>query len=245
MALSIQAGRRRWRSALAVGALGLASVATIRHQARAAAVFDGQPVQSDRFTVLARPLSQGQWTLLVLEQLKARPACWSQRPDGLVDPSLNRFDFKGICSRYLDSNAYSLRLGDEDLGSRYRLKLVAGPRELELRAMSPSQSETILVARAPRPATPDKDAFVQLELEPEWALERRSYQGKALGHLYFAHDEALPVLLSRASGSRPGGATGLAAPGPVQLTSGLRTTRLSGAARRSGPIALEVIPYRR
>ena len=43
--------------------------------------------------------------------------------DGLVDPALNRFDFTGICSRYIDSNGYSLRVGEEDLASRYRLRL--------------------------------------------------------------------------------------------------------------------------
>ena len=41
----------------------------------------------------------------------------------MVDPSLNRFDFTCICSRYLDSNGYSLRSGGADLRSRVRLRL--------------------------------------------------------------------------------------------------------------------------
>ena len=30
-----------------------------------------------------------------------------------MDPSLNRFNFTGICSRYIDSNGYSLRIGEQ------------------------------------------------------------------------------------------------------------------------------------
>ena len=29
----------------------------------------------------------------MLEQIKAQPRCWTPRQDGLVEPSLNRFDF--------------------------------------------------------------------------------------------------------------------------------------------------------
>ena len=47
----------------------------------------------------------------MLEQIKAQPRCWKARQDGLVEPRLNRFNFSGICKRYLDSNGYSLRSG--------------------------------------------------------------------------------------------------------------------------------------
>jgi len=230
-----------WQPALIATMVACAAASQGRIRAQAAAVvFQSQPVDTNTFTVLARPLAESRWTLLVLEQLKPQPACWSKRPDGLVDPALNGFDFKDICSRYLDSNAYSLRLGDEDLASRYRLKVVPNRRELQLRAMGPNQSETLLVARAPRPAAFDKDGFVELTLEPAWALERRSYQGKPLGHLYFAHDETLPTLLARARG----GSSGF-----VQASDGflpsLTPTAKTPGVRRSGPIGLEVIPYRR
>jgi hypothetical protein len=72
--------------------------------ARAAALFEARPVDASRFAVLARAVGRDDWTLLVLEQLRPAPLCWQSRTDGLVDPSLNRFDYTGICGRYIDSN---------------------------------------------------------------------------------------------------------------------------------------------
>ena len=69
--------------------------------------------------MLAQAIGRAQWKLLVLEQIKAQPRCWRARQDGLVEPSLNRFNFSGICKRYLDSNGYSLRSGGQDLGTRF------------------------------------------------------------------------------------------------------------------------------
>ena len=57
-------------------------------------LFGGLRVDPDRYAVLGRPLGNGDWTLIVLEQIQASPLCWQRRPDGLVDPSLTRFDFK-------------------------------------------------------------------------------------------------------------------------------------------------------
>ena len=71
---------------------------------RANGLFNSAPVESASFAVLARPVGDDDWTLVVLEQLRARPFCWTPRPDGLVDPTLNRFDYTGICGRFIDSN---------------------------------------------------------------------------------------------------------------------------------------------
>ena len=75
----------------------------------------------------------------MLEQIKQQPCCWTPRGDGLVDPTLNKFNFAGICSRYLDSNGYSLRNGGEDLGSRFRLSLRQSGNSLKLQALNPRQ----------------------------------------------------------------------------------------------------------
>ena len=60
-----------------------------------AQLFSSSPLDQQRFQVLAQPLREGGWKLLVLEQLKPSPACWRVRSDGLVSPSLVRFDFSG------------------------------------------------------------------------------------------------------------------------------------------------------
>ena len=78
----------------------------------------------------------------MLEQIKARPLCWEEREDGLIKPSLNEFNFSGICSRYLDSNGYSLRTGGADSDKRYRLKLEQSGNRLVLVARN------LIVARA-------------------------------------------------------------------------------------------------
>jgi len=108
---------------------------------------------------------------------------------------LSTFDFSGVCNRYIDGNGYSLRIGSDDLGTRYRLSVVNTGSDIELLATptkNPSQP-TMLVARAGGAAS----GFVQLKLEPGWTLKRRAYGKKSLGHLYVYRDSA-PV-----SGSSP------------------------------------------
>ncbi len=114
----------------------------------------------------------------------------------MVDPLLSTFDFTGVCNRYIDGNGYSLRIGGDDLGTRYRLSVVKTVGDIELLATptkNPSQP-TMLVARAGGAAS----GFVQLKLEPGWTLKRRAYGKKSLGHLYVYRDSA-PVASSSPS----------------------------------------------
>ena len=209
----------------------------------AASLFDSQPLDQERFAVLAQAVGTNRWKLLVLEQIKTRPLCWEERGDGLVTPSLNNFDFTGICSRYLDSNGYSLRTGGSDMASSFRLRLDTDQRGLRLSAMDPDRGVPIVVARAERPKR-DRDAFVKLELEPGWSLERRAYKGRTLSHVYFAHAEPTATLLARA-GERPStrsfNSPGLSTPQPPARTqvASRRPNRNS-----NGPIRLQVIPFR-
>ena len=198
-------------------------------------LFNSQPVPQDKFIVLARPLGRTDWTLLVLEQLKPQPCCWSKRPDGLVDSSLNRFDFTGICSPYLDSNGYSLRSGGEDLGSRVRLRLRQQGGDLLLETSQQQQRTSVVVGRAPIPQR-DRHGFVSLRLNPGWRFERRVYQGKPLNHLYFAHREPLNRLLAMTQPNRP---SGLNLFGNPMAPPPLHPLALGG-----NPIRLEVIPFR-
>ncbi|MEB3270951.1 MAG: DUF3747 domain-containing protein [Synechococcus sp.] len=179
---------------IAAGVAGLAALPATG--ARSEDLFAAQPLEESRFAVLGRPVGSEDWSLLVLEQLAAAPRCWTARPDGLVDPSLNRFNFTGICNRFIDSNGYSLRIGEQDLASSYRLKLVQVGEELRLQASSVSSPTDLVVGRGRVPLR-DRDGFVSLTLEPGWSLQRRTYQGRALSHLYFANGESLPSLLAR------------------------------------------------
>jgi len=214
----------------------LALSAAIAAPAWAASVFTSQPLDQARFAVLAQPVGKSDWKLLVLEQIKPEPLCWEKRSDGLIDPALNRFDFSGICSRYIDSNGYSLRVGDEDLASRYRLRLEQQGNTVSLLAMTPSQPTELLVGRGSM-SQRDREAFVAIELEPGWSLERRAYGSQTLSHVYFANGTSLSQLIAKASRGSSGAAA-TAAPATVSRVKPLPPQP------ESGPIALQVIPFK-
>jgi hypothetical protein len=216
----------------------LALSAAIAAPAWAASVFTSQPLDQSRFAVLAQPVGKSDWKLLVLEQIKPEPLCWEKRSDGLIDPALNRFDFSGICSRYIDSNGYSLRVGDEDLASRYRLRLEQQGNAVTLLAMTPSQPTELLVGRGTL-SQRDREAFVAIELEPGWSLERRAYGSQTLSHVYFANGTPLSQLIAKANrGSSGSSAPAAAAPANVSKLKPLPPQP------GSGPIALQVIPFK-
>ncbi len=212
------------RSYLPWAGLALLSAGLVGSQA-AAGVFQSQPLEQERLAVLGQPVGSQGWKLLVLEQLKPAPKCWEERRDGLIDPALNRFNFSGICSRYLDSNGYSLRVGDDDVSPRYRLRLESQGNTLVLLAMSGSHPTELVVGRGAIPLR-DRSGFVALKLEPGWQLERRMYGERSLSHVYFANPQPLDGLIAQAerNQARPVATYGSTRPG-------------------NGPIALQVIPY--
>ncbi len=239
---------RRTYLALTGLALAASSLPTVLPPlARAAGLFQTAEVDTGRFVVLAKPVGDSDWSLLVLEQLAPQPLCWQPRRDGLVDPSLNRFDYTGICNRYLDSNGYSLRIGDEDLSSTYRLRVQQVGSRLELQATSSRSSTVLLVGTAEVPRR-DREGFVALQLDPGWILRRRTYENRPLSHLYLASDTPLDQLIAKAGGSqpyRPMVPTGFDS-APASVASGAPRPReddpmASGGSGRA--IALQVIPF--
>ena len=168
-------------------------------RARATGLFSSAPVEPVSFAVLARPVGDDDWSLVVLEQLRARPFCWTPRPDGLVDPTLNRFDYTGICGRFIDSNGYSLRIGDVDLNHTSRLRLQRTGNELQLLATTASRGAELLVGRGRFPRR-DRDLFVSLQLEPGWELRRRTFGERSLNHVYFANAQSLDSLIASSRG---------------------------------------------
>ncbi|MFM9110010.1 MAG: DUF3747 domain-containing protein [Prochlorococcaceae cyanobacterium] len=189
------------RTYLALAGLALVPASLAPSLGRAAALFSAEPLDGSRFAILARPVGRSDWNLLVLEQLRPQPACWAPRGDGLVDPSLNRFDFTNICSRYLDSNGYSLRIADQDLATSFRLRLQQVGDELLLQAVAPDQPAVLTLGRGAVPLR-DRDGFVALELDAGWQLQRRSFEGRSLNHVYFANGTELATLVARATSER-------------------------------------------
>lgn len=239
------------RTYLALAGLALAGAGLPMLQPRlamAAGLFQSTDVDAERFAVLARPVGDNDWTLLVLEQLTPQPACWQARPDGLVDPTLNRFDYTGICNRYLDSNGYSLRVADQDLGTAYRLRVQQVGSRLELQAISPGTSAILVVGRADIPLR-DRDGFVALRLEQGWDLKRRTYGERPLSHLYFASPTPLNQLIASAGGAttspwrRPLGPVRAEPPALSTEPSAGEGDDIMTVGSSGRAVALQVIPY--
>ena len=175
-----------------VAAAGLAIAATSVPVALAqGSLFTAVPVELSNFVLVSAPIGQGQRSQLnIYEQRTMKRPCFAVAAGSpaMVDPLMSTFDFTGVCNRYIDGNGYSLRIGGDDLGTRYRLSVVNTGSDIELLATptkNPSQP-TMLVARAGGAAS----GFVQLRLEPGWTLKRRAYGKMSLGHLYVYRDSA-------------------------------------------------------
>ena len=154
-------------------------------------LFTAVPVEEANFILVSAPIGKGARSQLnIYEQRTNKRPCFavSGGVPAAVDPLLSSFDFTGVCNRYIDGNGYSLRLGGDDLGTRYRLTVVKTGSDIELLAAPTRNSSqpVYVVARAGGVAS----GFVQLNLQPGWMLKRRAYGTKTLGHLYIYRDSA-------------------------------------------------------
>ena len=152
-------------------------------------VFTAAEVDESQFVMVSAPIGKGESSQLnIYEQRTSARPCFavSGASPAVVDPLLASFDFTGICNRYIDGNGYSLRIGGDDLGTRYRLSVVKTGSDVELLAVptrDPSRP-TMVVARSGGPG----NGFIKLNLEPGWKLMRRQYGKRTLGHLYVYRD---------------------------------------------------------
>jgi len=156
-----------------------------------AALFQQSEINQDTVIAIASPIGNESHQLLILEQLNSSRECWAVSGDR-VNPLLLGFDFTGICSRATDSNGYSLRVGNEDLGLQYTLRLSADNGILRLLASSNRNltAPPIEIGRAlERPGE-----FVAITLNPGWRITKRNYNGQQLGHYYLSNDQPLSAV---------------------------------------------------
>ncbi len=148
-------------------------------------LFNAIPVDESKFILVSAPIGNGERSQLnIYEQRSDKRPCYSSGTGSpaVVDPLLSTFDFTGICNRYIDGNGYSLRIGGNDLGTRYRLVVVKTNSDIELLA-TPTRDrsqQSYVVARSGGTGS----GFLKLNFEPGWTLMRRAYGKKALGHIY-------------------------------------------------------------
>ena len=173
-------------------AAGLALSMVFLPSARAeGSLFNAVSVDLSKFVLVSAPIGTGERSQLnIYEQRSDKRPCFSVSGStpAVVDPLLSSFDFSGICNRYIDGNGYSLRIGGNDLGTRYRLTVVNTGRDMELRA-SPSRDRSqpsFVIATTGGAGR----GFLQLKFQPGWTLKRRAYGTKNLGHIYVYRDAA-------------------------------------------------------
>lgn len=169
--------------------LGLTQVMTAPKAV--ASLFQQTELNQEDVIAIASPIGNTRHQLLILEQLDSQRDCWSAQGEQ-VTPLLLDFDFTGICGRATDSNGYSVRVGNEDLGVQYTLRLEADNGTLRLLASSVKDRNAppIEVGRA----TERAGEFVSITLNPGWRITKRSYNGQDLGHYYLANDQSLTAL---------------------------------------------------
>lgn len=157
-----------------------------------AATFAQQEVDQSKLIAIAAPVGSGQgYQLLILEQVTDTRPCWqvTGSQPAIVDPLLLQFDFTGICSRSTDSNGYSVRLGGEDYGLQYSLRVQQRGNDLVLVAtpFRGKNAPELEIGRAHGVGS----GFVQLVLDPGWRFTKRAFEGKVLGHIYLTRDQSL------------------------------------------------------
>ncbi len=178
--------------------LGISALSPTR-----AATFDTQEVNGNNFIVLATPANgNNQHQLLILEQISNKRLCWTQgSAPGTVDPLLLKFDFTGVCGRSTDSNGYSIRMGSQDLGLDYLLRVVERDGKLMLVGSHRVNRQMPDIEIGSTDTT--IEGFEKIVLNPGWRLTRRTYQGKALGHIYITNDAATPPVTPSSTAPSP------------------------------------------
>lgn len=156
------------------------------------ATFGQREVDQSKFIAIAAPRGGGTaHQLLVVEQVSNTRPCWSESGSApvVVDPLLVNFDFTGICGRSTDSNGYSIRMGGQDLGLQYSLRVVNRNGDLVLVGTPNNRSaEELVIGRA----NGFTSNFAKINLDPGWKFTKRTYNDSVLGHVYLTYDGAPP-----------------------------------------------------
>ena len=183
-----------------------------------AAQFGQQPIANERVVAVAEPVSNGRfYKLLIIEQISSARQCWQEQggTPTTINPLLLTFDFTGICGRSSDSNGYSVRIGGEELGSRYRLQVEKRGDVLVLVA-SPSPLQRGLPKLELGRSSGIANDFVKIELDAGWSMARRVYNGQTLGHIYLSNSQSLDSVIA-SSGASPVTSTPTPQPTPTPL----------------------------
>lgn len=180
--------KHRWGELAALATAAITSISLCRPVQ--AVTFEEQEIDPSNFIAVAASRGEDLYNLLVIEQIPGQRQCWSESGSKpvIVEPLMMNFDFTESCRRSTDSNGYSIRIDGQDYGMDYLLRIVEHNGELQLVGTPVGQSEhsEVVIGR-----TYGLDGtFMKIFLNPGWQLTKRTYEGKALGHVYFSGSRA-------------------------------------------------------
>ncbi|MEM6835690.1 MAG: DUF3747 domain-containing protein [Cyanobacteria bacterium P01_C01_bin.120] len=117
--------------------------------------------------------------------------CWGLSGNGptIVDPVWR--NNVGPCGTTSDTNGYSIRVGGEELRTRYVLTVQESNGELLLLG-KPLIGKPFVIGRTGGVST---QGFMQIQLEPGWRITQRTFDGQRLSHFYYTNDLTLAQLL--------------------------------------------------
>jgi hypothetical protein len=148
--------------------------------------FTAQEIDQSAYIIAATPYNSGNSFGLLVYQPK------TPNPSAAPGTVLSSFDDMPMQGRFTDSNGYSIRVGEQDLGWSYDLRIRRVGQELVLYGQ-PSQGGNqpeLVIGRAPVSTS----GFPLFALEPGWRLTRRVFEGRTQGHMYFTNDAPLSTL---------------------------------------------------
>lgn len=153
--------------------------------------FEKQEVDNRAIVAISSPYGNNAHQLRIVEQVGRTRSCWSELGANPVeiDLLLNQFDYTRECSVGTDSNGFSMRMGDRDMGLIYSLRIVKRNGDLVLIGAPPLgvKAPEIEIGRA-NGYTP---GFAKIQLNPGWRFTRRTFNGIPLGHIYLTSDQPL------------------------------------------------------
>jgi Protein of unknown function (DUF3747) len=153
--------------------------------------FSKQEIDNRAIVAIASPYGNRAHQLRIVEQVGRTRSCWSELGANPVeiDLLLNQFDYTRECSVGTDSNGFSMRMGDQDMGLIYSLRIVERNGDLVLIGAPPLgvKAPEVEIGRA-NGYTP---GFAKIQLNPGWRFTRRTFNGVALGHIYLTSDQPL------------------------------------------------------
>jgi N-acetylmuramoyl-L-alanine amidase len=165
-----------------------------------AQTYGAQELDQSRILLVSAPGSRLRpHQLYIIEQISDDRPCYTitGSSPGEVNPLWTTFDFSGICGRASDTNGYSIRTANEDLGIRYRLQIRESDGELLLLGVPSDRSTPLQIGRT---GGISSTGFTQIILNPGWRVTKRTFEGQTLGHNYLTNEATLAQLLEQGRG---------------------------------------------